>query len=76
MRDAANTFFPDNKANYDLFVPGSIRLVPGDAAMPALAEDYRAMRDMIFGEDPPFDEIMTELRGLEERLNGRAPALD
>ncbi len=76
VRDAANTFFPDNKANYDLFVPGSIRLVPCDAAMPALAEDYRAMRDMIFGEDPPFDEIMTELRGLEERLNGRAPALD
>jgi hypothetical protein len=73
VRDAANTFFPDNKANYDKFIPGSIRLVPADAAIPALAEDYRAMRDMIFGEYPSFHEIITELRGLEERLNGQAP---
>jgi Nucleotidyl transferase AbiEii toxin, Type IV TA system len=74
VRDAANTFFPDNKANYDKFIPGSIRLVPASAAIPALAEDYRAMRDMIFGEIPSFDAIMTELRGLEERLNGQARA--
>ena len=74
VRDAAITFFPDNKASYDKFIPGSIRLVPADAAIPALAEDYRAMRDMIFGEYPSFDEIMTELRSLEERLNGHAQA--
>jgi hypothetical protein len=71
VREAANTFFPDNKANYDEFIPGSIRLVPASSAMPALAEDYRAMRDMIFGEYPTLDEIMTELRDLEERLNGQ-----
>lgn len=75
VRDAANTFFPDNRANYDRFIPGSIRLVPADAAIPALAEDYRAMRDMIFGEYPSFPEIITELRGLEQRLNGQAHAL-
>jgi Nucleotidyl transferase AbiEii toxin, Type IV TA system len=69
VRDAAKTFFPDNKANYEEFVPGSIRLVPADAAIPALGEDYRAMRDMIFGDYPSFDEIMLELRGLEELLN-------
>jgi hypothetical protein len=69
VRDAATTFFPDNRANYDEFVPGSIRLVPADAAMPALAEDYRAMRDMIFGDYPSIEEIVLELRGLEQRLN-------
>lgn len=48
-------------------------MVPADAAIPVLAQDYHAMRDMIFGERPSFHEIITELRGLEERLNGRAP---
>ena len=72
VRIAAKTFFPDNKAKYDEFIPGSIRLVPAGAAIPALAEDYRAMRDMIFGEYPSFDEIVDELRALEARLNHKA----
>ena len=69
VRDAAKTFFPDNRANYDEFVPGSIRLVPADAAIAALAEDYRAMLDMIFGTYPAFEEIVLRLRDLEQRLN-------
>ena len=35
----------------------------------ALAQDYQAMRGMIFGDPPAFDDIMASIADLEARLN-------
>jgi hypothetical protein len=69
VRDAAQMFFGDRKAKYDEFTVGTIRVLPSVSGIKALARDYAAMRDMIFGDYPGFDEIMRELKGLESLVN-------
>lgn len=62
-------FYPRAWARYDLAAPGSLRLVPQGEALAAVAVDYRAMSNMIFGEIPPWDDIMSALQRLEEEIN-------
>jgi len=64
-------FYPRGWARYDLAVPGSLRLVPGEHVLAAAEADYRAMTNMIFGAVPTFDEIMASLKALEDEINGR-----
>ena len=40
--------------------------------MAELEADYAAMRPMIFGEAPAFDDIMETTRDLEDLINGKA----
>ena len=49
--------------------PGSLRLVPPSSRLPELEQDYRKMREMIFGEPPPFERILTVLREIESLVN-------
>jgi hypothetical protein len=63
-------FFDDRKAKYNEFKIGTIRILPSVDGMKALARDYAAMRDMIFGNYPSFNEIMRELKNLESLVNG------
>ena len=70
VRDAAQMFFDDRKAKYDEFTIGTIRVLPSVDGMKELARDYAAMRDMIFGDYPSFDEIIRELKNLEFLVNG------
>ena len=58
-------------ARYDLAVPGSLRLVPAGPVLKAVADDYRAMANMIFGVIPPFEAILAALQNLEIEINGR-----
>ena len=62
-------FYPSAWARYGLAAPGSIRLAPRDSRVAALKQDYRAMENMIFGEPPKFDKILSVLRQLESELN-------
>lgn len=62
-------FFGTAAARYDLAVPGSLRLVPHPALKKELAEDYAKMREMIFGDPPPFDDILTTIGEIEHRIN-------
>ncbi|MDD9900916.1 MAG: nucleotidyl transferase AbiEii/AbiGii toxin family protein [Alphaproteobacteria bacterium] len=48
---------------------GTFRLVPSPAQQKFLAEDYKAMQSMIFGDTPDFEEIMDTLRSLEQKIN-------
>lgn len=64
-----DTFFPAAWAKYDEAKPGSLRLVPPEARLAALADDYRKMREMFFSEPPPFAAIIATLRDLEARIN-------
>jgi hypothetical protein len=63
-------FYPRNWARYDLAVPGTLRLVPGERTLKALETDYRGMASMIFGSTPGFADIVAQLRALEDEING------
>ncbi len=65
-------FYPSNWARYELARPGTFRLVPPEHVRRTLERDYREMRIMIFGEAPPFDRIISEMKGLEEEINSQA----
>jgi hypothetical protein len=62
-------FFGSSWANYDQARPGTFRLVPPAGRLPALRQDYEAMRDMYLSEPIPFDGILTTLAELENRIN-------
>ena len=62
-------FYPRGWARYDLAVPGSIRLSPASHSEKALREDYKAMRNMIFGDYPSWDEICQKLNSMEMQIN-------
>jgi hypothetical protein len=67
-------FFASTWARYKTAVPGSFRLVPGEARLDALAQDYRDMREMFFGEPMSWEKIVARLRALEAEINGTAGA--
>jgi hypothetical protein len=62
-------FYPATWARYDLAVPGSLRLVPAESRQSELARDYAAMDIMFFGPRPSFEELLGELKHLEQRIN-------
>ena len=62
-------FFGSSWANYDQAKPGTFRLVPPTARLPALRRDYQAMRDMYLSEPTAFDDILAILKELENRIN-------
>ena len=63
-------FYPRNWANYDAAKPGTLKLIPPNHVLKAMGEDYSAMRDMIFGRRPSFEEIIAGLTKLETEING------
>ena len=64
-----SVFFASASAKYDEAIPGSLRLVPSDARIPELEEDYRKMREMIFGDVPSFGHLLATLISIERRIN-------
>jgi len=66
-------FYPSAWAQYDLAVPGSLKLLPTTAShVKYLAQDYEEMQIMLFGTPPEFDNIVEELKGLETEINAMA----
>lgn len=65
-------FYPRGWARYELAVPGTLKLVPKAHVLATVRNDYRAMGNMIFGNYPDIDEIMTVLQALEDEINGMA----
>jgi hypothetical protein len=62
-------FFGSSWASYYLAKPGTFRLVPPPARLPALQRDYQAMRDMYLAEPLSFDDVLAALADLERRVN-------
>lgn len=62
-------FYPRTWAKYSEAIPGTLKLVPPVYRMPALATDYESMKDMLFGDVPSFETIMTALGVLEHEIN-------
>lgn len=62
-------FFPAEWARYADARPGTLRLVPPEARLPELKQDYRKMQEMIFGEAPEFEQLIEVLRRIEAEIN-------
>jgi len=62
-------FYRCSWARYDLAKPGSVRLLPPSYHLEELQRDYRAMQAMLFGVVPDFNEIVSGLASLENRIN-------
>jgi hypothetical protein len=62
--------YPRAWARYDLAQRRTLRLVPDGTVLKSVATDYRAMRNMIFGDVPAFDGILEVLGRLETEING------
>lgn len=62
-------FYPRAWAKYDEAIPPTLKLIPPDYRFSALSADYDAMKDMLYGEIPSFDEVMSGIRVLEEEIN-------
>jgi hypothetical protein len=69
-------FFPAAWARYSDARPGTLRLVPPDARLTELEQDYRKMREMIFGQPPAFETLLKVLGEIERRVNGGEPVAD
>jgi len=63
-------FYYTKSASYETAHIGSIRLVPSSVAIKELSHDYDHMKEMIYGEMPSFDEIISSIAKLEEEING------
>jgi hypothetical protein len=62
-------FYPAAWAQYPLASPGTFRMVPPEARVKALRQDYREMGVMIFGRPPRFETVLETLVALESELN-------
>ncbi|WP_227272292.1 nucleotidyl transferase AbiEii/AbiGii toxin family protein [Roseobacter weihaiensis] len=65
-----SVFFKAAWARYEDAKPGPLRLIPGDHLEAALRRDYAGMREMIMGEAPSFDDMMSAIAKLEAEING------
>jgi hypothetical protein len=63
------TYFQSAWANYDTAKRGSLRVFPADYRLAELKADYQQMQEMFTEPPPPFDEILRQLRNVEEILN-------
>ncbi len=62
-------FYPSAWAQYELAVPATLRLLPPEGRVRALAQDYEAMQAMIFDQRLSFDEVMDVLAELQSEIN-------
>jgi hypothetical protein len=62
-------FYPSGWAHYEMACPGTFRLLPPVHVFQFLERDYKDMRIMIFGEAPALDQIMKDIKELEEKIN-------
>ena len=62
-------FYPRSWAHFELCKPGTMLLQPSEHALPVMKADYAAMRTMIYGDYPSFDEILLTIKKLELEIN-------
>jgi hypothetical protein len=56
-------------AKYGEILTGKLHLLPNDNNRNLLAQDYKAMQGMIFGDIPDWSEILDFLQKLEKEIN-------
>jgi len=67
--DFKKKFYASNWAKYDDIMNGNLKLIPPKEGLEAFSKDYDKMQNMLFGEKPLFDEIISTLKEYENELN-------
>lgn len=62
-------FYPRSWAKYSEAKPGTLKLLPPDYRLATLLADYEAMKDMLYGDIPDFETVMSAVRELEKEIN-------
>lgn len=62
-------FYPRGWAHYELARVGSLKLYPAEHLISDLKKDYENMSRMIYGNYPPFDELMSQICEAEKIIN-------
>lgn len=62
-------FYPCNWAKYDEILEGNCKLIPNSVALAIFSKDYEIMKNMLYGDYPSFNEIISELVKFEVKLN-------
>ena len=62
-------YFAANWAHYDTAVPGTLRIVPNETLQAILRKDYQQMEEMFPSKPLTFDELLTRLEALQQRIN-------
>ena len=62
-------FYYSKGAGYETATLDSVTLIPNDRILSELRKDYKAMENMIYGEIPPFDDIIEYLSSLQEEIH-------
>ena len=62
-------FYYAKGAHYETATLSSIELLPKEAVLNALKEDYQAMSNMIYGNIPEFEEILEFLEKLQKEIH-------
>ena len=66
----ARMFFNSPDLDLDHAAPGTFALAPTPPMFDALRRDYAAMTGMIFGDIPPFDDVVAAVAEFEAHING------
>ena len=64
-----SVFFKAAWANYEMAKRGTLRLSPSPDVAKGLARDYQGMREMIIGDAPEWDAILTTIASFESEVN-------
>ena len=64
------TFYNRGWAKFEDAVPGSFMLYPNEKSLSALKADYNDMNNMMYGEIPYFEEVLSTIKKLEDEING------
>lgn len=62
-------FYYVKNASYETAKIGTVKLVPCESAIRELELDYAHMKDMIYGNQPSFSEIIDSIASLEAEIN-------
>ena len=62
-------FYHSAWAKFEDAKPGTFKLLPSAAHKKDLQKDYKAMEAMLFGEAPPFEDLLESLKELEQEIN-------
>ena len=62
-------FYSKRGVDYDAMSLSSLKLLPPPHRAADLAEDYQQMQDMIFGDTPTWNELLTSLATIQNQLH-------
>jgi len=61
--------FPSKWAQYETILDKGIKLLPDNSRIKDLEADYKQMEEMFFGEYPSFEEVLTTIKNIEQKVN-------